>query len=112
MTPQELLTTTHSVRRRLDLSCRVPREVILDFIRIALQASTGSNQQDWQWMVVTDPATRRRIGKLYPESWSPSTTRSERFSTRRAIPAERAGRRTSAQRTGPVLVGKRDRLGF
>jgi nitroreductase len=69
MTPDELLTTTRSVRRRLDLSRPVPRDLILDCIQIALQAPTGSNRQHWQWLVVTDAPTRRFIGERYRESW-------------------------------------------
>jgi nitroreductase len=69
MTPEELLTTTRSVRRRLDLSRPVPRELILECIDIATQAPTGSNRQGWQWVVVTDPEKRKLIGDRYRESW-------------------------------------------
>jgi nitroreductase len=60
-----LLTTTRSVRKRLDLSRPVPPELILECIDIALQAPTGSNAQAWQWMVVTDPAKKKAIADLY-----------------------------------------------
>ena len=50
-----LLSTTRSVRRRLDLDRPVPREVVLDAIRLAVQAPTASNSQSWRWVVVTDP---------------------------------------------------------
>jgi nitroreductase len=69
MTPDELLTTTRSVRRRLDLTRPVPRDLILECIEIAVQAPTGSNRQHWQWLVVTDAQTRRFIGDRYRESW-------------------------------------------
>src|SRR5438309_8882540 len=69
MTPEELLTTTRSVRRRLDLSRPVPPELILECIEVATQAPTGSNRQGWQWVVVTDPEKRRFIGDRYRESW-------------------------------------------
>jgi nitroreductase len=61
----ELLTTTRAVRKRLDLTRPVPREVILDCIRIAQQAPNGSNQQHWRWLVVTDPAKRSALAELY-----------------------------------------------
>lgn len=60
-----LLTTTRSVRRRLDCERPVEREVILDCLRIAQQAPTGSNMQIWRWMVVTDPEKRRALAGLY-----------------------------------------------
>ena len=69
MTPDELLTTTRSVRRRLDLERPVPRELIVDCIQVATQAPTGGNRQQWHWLVVTDPEKRRFIGERYRESW-------------------------------------------
>jgi nitroreductase len=69
VTPDELLTTTRSVRRRLDLARAVPRELILECIAIATQAPTGSNRQQWQWLVVTDAETKRFIGDRYREAW-------------------------------------------
>jgi nitroreductase len=64
----ELLSTTRSVRKRLDLERPVEREVILECLRLAVQAPTGSNEQGWRWMVVTDPAKRARIAELYSEA--------------------------------------------
>jgi nitroreductase len=61
----ELLTTTRSVRKRLDLTKPVGREVILECIRLAMQAPTASNAQDWRWMVVTDPDKRAAIADIY-----------------------------------------------
>jgi nitroreductase len=61
----ELLSTTRAVRKRLDLNRPVPRQVILDCIRISQQAPTGSNVQGWRWMVVTDAAKRAAIADLY-----------------------------------------------
>jgi nitroreductase len=69
MTPEELLTTTRSVRRRLDLTRPVPRELILECIDIATQAPTGSNRQGWQWVIVTDAEKRKFIGERYREAW-------------------------------------------
>ncbi|MCU7723801.1 nitroreductase family protein [Actinoplanes sp. KI2] len=65
LTPDELLTTTRSVRKRLDLSRPVPMEVIRECLEIALQAPSGSNRQSWQWVVVTDPARRAAVGEFY-----------------------------------------------
>jgi nitroreductase len=66
----ELLTTTRSVRKRLDLSKPVPRALIEECIDIALQAPTGSNAQGWHFVVVTDPAKRAEIARLYKEAFT------------------------------------------
>lgn len=60
-----LLTTTRSVRKRLDLEKPVPDEVIRECLEIALQAPSGSNRQGWHWIVITDPAKRQALGDLY-----------------------------------------------
>ncbi|BBZ39726.1 nitroreductase family protein [Mycobacterium conspicuum] len=64
-TVDELLTTTRAVRKRLDLTRPVGREVILECIRLAMQAPTASNTQDWRWIVVTDPDKRAAIAEIY-----------------------------------------------
>lgn len=60
-----LLTTTRSVRRRLDFTRPVEPAVIERCIAIALQAPTGSNAQGWHFVVVTDPEARAFIGARY-----------------------------------------------
>jgi nitroreductase len=60
-----LLTTTRAVRRRLDLSRPVEREVVLDCIRLSQQAPTGSNSQGWRWLVVEDAGKRSALARLY-----------------------------------------------
>jgi nitroreductase len=64
-TVDELLSTTRSVRKRLDLTRPVGRDVILECIRLAMQAPTASNAQDWRWMVVTDADKRAAIADVY-----------------------------------------------
>lgn len=64
-TVDRLLTTTRSVRRRLDLTKPVPEDVILECVELAIQAPTGSNMQTWRWMVVTDEAKRKEVGTIY-----------------------------------------------
>jgi nitroreductase len=63
----ELLTTTRSVRRRLDLTRPVEPRLILECIDIAQQAPTGSNSQRWHFVVVTDPRKRAKLAELYRE---------------------------------------------
>jgi nitroreductase len=64
----ELLTTTRSVRKRLDLTRPVPRPLIEECIEIALQAPTASNSQEWHFVVVTDAAKRAAIARYYKEA--------------------------------------------
>jgi nitroreductase len=61
----ELLTTTRSVRKRLDLTRPVGRDVILECIQLAMQAPTASNAQDWRWLVITDADKRAAIADIY-----------------------------------------------
>ena len=68
MDADELLTTTRSVRKRLDLARPVPRALIEECIEIALQAPTGSNAQGWHFVVVTDAAKRAEIARYYKEA--------------------------------------------
>ena len=37
----------------------------MECLRLAIQAPTGSNQQTWRWIVVTDPAGARALADLY-----------------------------------------------
>ena len=66
-----LLTTTRAVRKRLDLEREVPRELILDCIRIATQAPAGGNVQNWRWLVVDDPEKKAGIAALYRKAYEP-----------------------------------------
>lgn len=65
LTPDELLTTTRAVRKRLDLDRPVEREVLRECLDIAIQAPTGSNIQGWHWVIVTDPDKRAAIAEVY-----------------------------------------------
>ncbi len=53
-----VLTTTRTVRLRLDLTRPVDRGVVLDCLELALQAPTGGDLQLWRWIVITDPTTK------------------------------------------------------
>tara|TARA_B100001029_G_scaffold66630_1_gene54093 strand:- start:349 stop:1002 length:654 start_codon:yes stop_codon:yes gene_type:complete len=71
----EVLTTTRSVRKRLDLERHVEREVIEECLDIALQAPTGSNAQGWQWVFVTDPEKKKIIADFYGANYDKYTNR-------------------------------------
>ena len=61
----ELLCTTRAVRKRLDLSRPVPRELIVECIGISQQAPTASNSQGWRWIIVTEPARKKALAEIY-----------------------------------------------
>ena len=65
LTPDELLATTRSVRKRLDLQRPVEREVLEECLRLAQQAPTSSYSQNWHFVVVTDAGRRAALGRLW-----------------------------------------------
>ena len=70
LTPDQLLTTTRSVRKRLDFSRPVEPEIIRECLEIALQAPNGGNRQPWSFVVVTDGAKRQALGDIYRRGWA------------------------------------------
>ena len=68
--PDQLLTTTRAVRKRLDFDRPVPLSLVEECVKIALQAPSGSNARGWHFMVVTDPDKRARIGEIYREVYA------------------------------------------
>lgn len=69
LTPDELLSTTRSVRKRLDFSRPVEPEVIRECLELAVQAPTGANSQGWQFIIVTDPEQRKKLGAIYHKGY-------------------------------------------
>jgi nitroreductase len=60
-----LLTTTRTVRRRLDFDRPVERSVVEECARLAFQAPTGGNSQGWGWVFVDDVLTKERMAEIY-----------------------------------------------
>ncbi|MEU7099197.1 nitroreductase family protein [Streptomyces longwoodensis] len=71
LSAEALLTTTRSVRRRLDLERPVDVRLVREALSMALQAPNGSNDQPWHWIVVTDAARRRRLAECYRRAAGP-----------------------------------------
>lgn len=69
LNPDELLTTTRAVRKRLDLERPVPLGVIREALSVALQAPSGGNKQKWHWIIVTDPELRKVVAEHYATSY-------------------------------------------
>src|SRR5215204_2961851 len=70
LSADEVLTTTRSVRKRLDFDRPVERAVVEECLEIALQAPTGSNTQGWHWIVVEDPGKKKAIADIYAENFA------------------------------------------
>ncbi|MFG3016488.1 nitroreductase family protein [Streptomyces cinerochromogenes] len=65
LTPDQLLSTTRAVRKRLDFSRPVPRKLIEECVDLATQAPTGRNRQRWHFLVVTDEDQRMVVADIY-----------------------------------------------
>ena len=65
LTPDELLSTTRAVRKRLDLERPVERGVLEECLRLAQQAPTGSYRQNWHFVSVTEPEPRAALAELW-----------------------------------------------
>lgn len=65
----KLLTTTRSIRKRLDLTRPVPPELIEECLTVAAQSPSATNTQLWRFVVVTDPETRAGLAKLYKKGF-------------------------------------------
>ena len=64
-----LLTTTRSIRRRLDLSRPVPPELIEECLEVAVQSPSATNTQKWRFMVIRDAEKRAGIARLYKQAF-------------------------------------------
>jgi nitroreductase len=80
------LSTTRSVRRRIDFDRTVPPAVIERCIRVAVQAPTGLSQQSWRFVIVTEPALRQAIAVHYRAAFD--ELMEERLAELRAAGAE------------------------
>jgi nitroreductase len=100
LSPDELLSTTRAVRKRLDFTRPVPDEVIRDCVRLAMQAPAGSNIQRTRFVVVRDPATRRELAGLYNEVYTGLYSNSPSYVRRVGQPAGPSGVPDRQQRIG------------
>jgi nitroreductase len=68
--PDELLTTTRAVRKRLDFERPVPDDLIRECVAVAMQSPSGSNNPNMQFVIVRDPAKKAAIGEIYRQVYS------------------------------------------
>jgi nitroreductase len=65
LSPDELLSTTRAVRKRLDFDKPLDDDLIRECIAMAQQAPAGSNVATAQFVVVRDAAKRAAVGEIY-----------------------------------------------
>src|SRR6266568_2351218 len=65
----QVLSTTRCVRKGLDTTREVPRELIEDCLRVAMHAPIGSNGLYPHFVVVTDLAKRAAVAGFYKQAW-------------------------------------------
>lgn len=65
LTPDELLTTTRTVRKRLDFDRPVERGLVEECLEIALQAPNGGNLNGWRWIAIDDSGLIGRVAEIY-----------------------------------------------
>ena len=94
LTADEVLTTTRSVRKRLDFDKPVDRATVEECLELALQAPTGSNSQGWHWVVIEDPELRKAVCAVYQRNF-------QQYATMPGAQREEVGRR---QRRPAVLA--------
>jgi nitroreductase len=64
---EEAMRTQRAIRRlKAD---PVPDHLILKCIELALKAPTGSNAQNWEWIVVRDRDVKAKLAKFYRQAW-------------------------------------------
>jgi nitroreductase len=68
-TVEKLLTTTRTVRQRLDLTRPVEPEIIERCLDLAMQAPTGGHMHRYHFMVVTDQDKRAGLAALYTKAY-------------------------------------------
>ena len=102
--PDELLTTTRTVRKRLDLSRPVEQSVIEECLAIAQQAPTASNAQSWHFVVVTDTGKRAALAELYRKGWDLYRSRPQAVSSRAVDDPDRVATQRRVTSSAQYLV--------
>ena len=69
LSADDVLRTTRAVRKRLDFDRPVEDDVLRECLDLAVQAPSGSNSQNWRWVVVTDPDKKQALAELYVQAF-------------------------------------------
>jgi len=65
---EEAMSTQRAIRRLKPDP--VDDALVLHLIELALKAPTGSNAQNWEFIVVKDPAVKAKLGRLNRAAWN------------------------------------------
>ena len=65
---EEAMRTQRAIRRLKPDP--VDDALVLHLLELALKAPTGSNAQNWEFVVVKDPVVKARLGKLNRRAWN------------------------------------------
>ncbi len=68
MSLDEAMRTQRAIRRLKPDP--VDDALVLKLIELALKAPTGSNAQNWEFVVVRDPAVKARLARLNRQAWN------------------------------------------
>lgn len=102
------LSTTRSVRRRIDWNRPVEREVIERCIDIATQAPTGLAAEAWRFLVLLDPARKAALAEIYRSAFDELFAVRGEYARRLGAepPAEKSAQRALAERLHemPALI--------
>lgn len=79
-----LLKTTKQVRKRLDLTRPVPRDLLLDCIDVASHAPMGGNLERNRWLIIDDKELMGQIAPYYQQVGRPYLAANEGAEGRQA----------------------------
>jgi len=65
---EEAMRTQRAIRRLKPDP--VDDALVLHLVELALRAPSGSNQQNWEFVVVKDPVVKARLGRLNRRAWN------------------------------------------
>ena len=69
LSPDELLSTTRAVRKRLDFTKPVSDDLVRECVAMALQAPSGGNQIAMRFVVVRDRSKVAAVADVYQQCW-------------------------------------------
>ena len=98
LNPDELLSTTRAVRKRLDFDKPVPDDLIRECVAMAQQSPSGSNNPSMSFMIIKDAKKRKAVGEVYNRCFEQYKTWDGRYigSIEKATPEENAQQQRSA----------------